>query len=106
MKKIIFSIASAILLAGILFAEEPKFSFKPAQGYVPDEKTAIAIAVAVWLPIYGEKQIESEKPFHATLKSGVWHVEGSLPKQFSRGGVVEADISKDDGRIVRISHGQ
>jgi hypothetical protein len=26
---------------------------QPKKGYVPDEQTAIAIAVAVWTPIYG-----------------------------------------------------
>ena len=86
------------LLAGILFAAEPKSSLNQHKDCTR-RKTAIAIAVAVWLPIYGEKQIESEKPFHATLKSDIWHVEGSLPKQFSLGGVADADISKDDGRI-------
>src|SRR2546423_10224131 len=29
-------------------------------GYVPDEQTAIAIAVAVWSPIYGKEKIEGE----------------------------------------------
>jgi hypothetical protein len=105
MKKIIFSIASLVLLAGLLLADESKHSFKPEQGFVPDEKTAIAIAVAVWSPIYGEKQIESEKPFHAVLKSGVWHVGGNLPQKLP-GGVAEAEFSKDDARILRISHGK
>ncbi|MEJ0090964.1 MAG: YbbC/YhhH family protein [Limisphaerales bacterium] len=88
-----------------MIADESKHNFKPEQGFVPDKKTAIAIAVAVWTPIYGEKQIESEKPFHAVLKSGVWHVEGSLPQNVL-GGVAEAEISKDDARILRISHGK
>ncbi len=103
MKKTIFSIASLILLAGLLLADESKHSFKPKQGFVPDEKTAIAIAVAVWSTIYCEKQIESEKPFHAAIKSGVWHIEGSLPQNVP-GGVALAEISKDDAGILRISH--
>ena len=105
MGKIILSTASLILLAGLLFADESKHSFNPEQGFVPDEKTAVAIAVAVWSPIYGEKQIESKKPFHAVLKLGVWHVEGSLPQNLA-GGVAEAEILKDDARILRISHGK
>jgi hypothetical protein len=32
---------------------------------VPDEKTAIAIATAILLPLYGTKQVELEKPFKA-----------------------------------------
>ena len=94
-----------VLVIGLVFADEPKHSFKPEQGFVPDEKTAIAIAVAVWSPIYGEERIQNEKPFKAALKDGVWHVEGSLPRN-TLGGVALAEISKDDARILRISHGQ
>ncbi|GLI36910.1 hypothetical protein KI811_14825 [Geobacter hydrogenophilus] len=92
--------------AGVLQAEEgTKHNYKPANGYVPDRETAIAIAVAVWNPIYGKENIEKKKPFKATLKEGIWYVTGSLP--FGRvGGVPEAEISKDDGRILRISHGK
>jgi NTF2 fold immunity protein len=105
MKNIPCFIAGMILAIGVAFADEPKHSFKPEPGFVPDEKTAIAIAVAVWLPIYGEKIIKNEKPFVATLKDGVWHVTGSLPKNVC-GGVAVAEISKDDARILRISHGK
>ena len=84
-------------------------TYKPAAGYVPDEKTAIAVAVAAWNPIYGEEQIRKEVPYRATLILGVWHVEGSLkssvPGMIMLGGVAEAEIAKDDGRILRISHG-
>jgi len=57
-----------MLTAGLSFAADSK----PKAGFVPDEKTAIAIAVAVWTPIYGEKNIQKEKPFKAVLKDGVW----------------------------------
>jgi hypothetical protein len=80
-------------------------NYKPEEGYVPDEETAIAIAVAVWNPIYGKKQIESEKPYHASLKNGVWTVTGSLPEG-SDGGTAIAEISKDNGRILRVIHEQ
>src|SRR5690242_13145116 len=59
---------------------------KPAQGFVPDAKTAIKIAVAVWEPIYGEKQIAKEKPYRAKLlTNAVWKVEGSLPEGWNGG---------------------
>ena len=94
------------LTMAVVFAEElPKHSYKPKEGYVPDEKTAIKIAVAVWSPIYGEEKIQQEKPFHAVLTNGVWVVEGSLPKG-RRGGVAVAEISKDDGRVLLVSHGR
>ena len=78
-------------------------SFKPKRGYVPDEQTAVAIAVAVWIPIYGKEQIESEKPFKATLKNGVWFVEGSLDEP-RIGGTAMAEIAQNDGRVLSVFH--
>jgi NTF2 fold immunity protein of polymorphic toxin system component len=80
-----------------------RLSYKPKNGYVPDEQTAIGIAVAVWNPIYGKAQIENEKPFKATLKNGVWTVTGSLPEGFV-GGTALAEISQDSGCILRVIH--
>ena len=80
-------------------------SYKPKSGYVPDEQTAIAIAVAIWIPIYGKEQIENEKPFRATLKDGVWTVTGTLPEGYD-GGTALAEIAQDDGRILRVIHFQ
>jgi len=82
-----------------------RHNYKPKDGYVRDEETAISIAVAVWKPIYGKEHIEDEKPYRAKLKNGVWTVTGSLPEGWN-GGVAEAEIAKDDGRILRITHGQ
>jgi hypothetical protein len=95
------------MLAGVFMfaAETTKHNFKPKDGYVPDARTAIKIAVAVWEPIYGAEKIADEKPYRARLNKGVWIVEGSLPEGWI-GGVALAEISKDDGRIIRVSHGQ
>ena len=79
-------------------------SFRPKDGFVPDEKTAIRIAEAVLSPIYGEQKIASERPFSAKLKSGVWIVTGSLPEGWE-GGVAEARISKRTGEILGVTHG-
>ena len=92
-----------IMAVGLSFGDEPKHSFKPKAGFVPDEKTAVAIAVAVWSPVYGEEKIQKERPFKAVLKDGVWLVEGTLPAEYN-GGVAVAEISKADARILRISH--
>src|SRR6266478_2406301 len=95
------------LAAAVAFAAETaKHNFKPKDGYVPDAKTAIRIAVAVWEPIYGEEQIAREKPYTARLSTNsVWIVEGSLPKAYV-GGVAVAEIAKEDGKILKVSHGQ
>ena len=82
-----------------------KENFKPKDGYVPNQETAKRIAEAVWIPIYGEKEIQSEKPFSAILKNGIWTISGHLPEGYD-GGVAVIDISKDDGKIFRVSHGK
>ena len=108
--------AKAFGLVGLLafsaaFAQDAgvPHNYRPPAGYVPDANTAVGIAVAVWLPIYGQKQIDSEKPYKATLKDGVWTVTGSMPphrpEQPMVGGVALAEISKIDGKILRVSHG-
>jgi hypothetical protein len=108
-KKIINTVsllAILVICASVLFAAEAqKHNYKPASGYIPDEETAIKIALAVWTPIYGKEQLDKEKPYKATLKDGIWYVSGSLPKGW-RGGVAEAEIAKDNGKIIRISHGE
>jgi hypothetical protein len=49
----------------------------PAKGFVPDSATAVRIAVAVWIPLYGESAVMAQQPFVAKLKEGVWTVTGS-----------------------------
>ena len=97
----LLSFATALLFG----ADEARHNAIPKTGAVPNEATAIKIAVAVWEPIYGADKIADEKPFRATLADGVWTVQGSLPKGWM-GGVALAEISKADGRILRISHGK
>lgn len=95
---------AAVIALGGCASPATKHAYKPVSGYVPDEQTAIKIAVAVWEPIYGAAQIAEEKPYRARLDSrGVWIVEGSLPK-YTPGGVAIAEIARDDGRILRVSH--
>jgi hypothetical protein len=57
------------------------------------------------MPIYGRDEIEKEKPYKTVLRDGIWYVSGSLPAGYV-GGVAEAEIAKDDGRILRVSHGK
>lgn len=80
-------------------------SYRPKSGYVPDEVTAIGIAVSVWSPIYGREHIEKEKPYSAILVDGYWVVSGSLPKLIP-GGVAHAVIEKSTGKIIYVIHSQ
>jgi hypothetical protein len=89
-----------MLMHSSLFAQT---SFIPEDGLVPNKETAIKIAEAIWLPIYG-KSIKKSKPFVAKLKDNeVWIVEGTLKRGFS-GGVPYIEINKADGKIIRVIH--
>ena len=104
MKKYIYALMLPLLLSGIAVAESTPHSYMPEQGYVPDAQTALKIAEAVWLPIYGDS-IYTKKTFTATQEGEKWVVQGSLPKQ-TVGGVPVAEISKKSGEILRVSHGK
>jgi hypothetical protein len=88
------------------------YGHKNQARYVSDAATAITVAEAALIPIYGKKHIESERPFVATLKNDVWIVTGTLhcgdDKQRRTtncvGGVARAEVSKQDGHIISISH--
>jgi hypothetical protein len=92
----------AVIVGACAFEEG---SYVPKEGFVPDSTTAIRIAEAVFIPIYGESNIRSEEPFVARLSNNVWTVEGTLPTNYM-GGVAMARISKEDGRILWLIHGK
>lgn len=85
--------------------------------YVPDEVTAIKIAEAVWLPLYG-KSIYESLPFEAYLDGDtVWQVSGSMPQSYweinkngdsiihiTLGGVPYMSLRKDNGQILEVGH--
>ena len=83
--------------------QEPYPSFVPVEGYVPDSVTAIRIAKAVLIPIYGEEQINSEEPFGATLKDDIWTVNGHF-QQRTNYGYALVRLSKRDGAILALMH--
>jgi hypothetical protein len=74
-------------------------------GVVPDEATAIAIAEAVLIPVYGKDKILSERPFKAKLEKGVWTVYGFLPEGWI-GGTAQVKIDKAHGAILGLTHYQ
>lgn len=72
------------------------------EDYVPNKETAIKVAEAIWLPIYGEK-IYTKQPFVAELNEKIWLVKGSIPKN-SLGGVPIIKIRKSDCKIICVTH--
>lgn len=101
-------IVSSSVLAGTTASDAMKENanragFQPREGMVPDATTAIAIAIAVWNPVYGEKEIASERPYSAVLKRGEWTVTRSMSDSWV-GGAPTAVIAKKDGRVIKIYH--
>ena len=84
--------------------------YVPPNGFVPTAETAIAVAEAVLIPVYGKDQIESERPFKAVLNENVWVVTGSVPCHNPPpgaecpGGAAEIKISKWTGQILFMTH--
>jgi hypothetical protein len=102
-------VCSPLIVLFGLFALSVGQSDSPKDGYVPDEATAIRVAEAVLIPIYGEKHVRSERPFHARLKDGIWIVKGSLgnppkPGDIVVGGTMMAEIERTTGCIKAIYH--
>lgn len=103
------ALGAALTLPWLVGAQRTRpHSYVPPRGFVPDSLTAVRIAVAVWGPIYGERQIQTEAPYRAALRDGVWTVEGSLHcgGRACVGGVAIAEVARHDGRILRVSHGR
>jgi hypothetical protein len=86
--------------------------------FVPDKATAIKIAEAIWLPIYGSEKIQRNKPINAILeRDSIWHVYGSIPPSGMEvnsngdtvytayfGTVLHILIQKTDGKILSVYH--
>jgi hypothetical protein len=98
----------AIVLGGflILFTlignSRMSMNIKNNKGLIPDEETAIKIAEAIWLPIYGET-IYTKKPFKAQLENEIWIVQGSIPIG-TKGGVPYIEIQKNDCKVLKVTH--
>ena len=100
MKKLLFIV---VLLALTLAFSLERDQYIPKEGFIPNEATAIKVAEAVWLPIYGDR-IYKSKPFKAILQdSTVWIVEGTL-KENQKGGYPYIEIQKSDGKILKVTH--
>jgi hypothetical protein len=72
---------------------------------VPDDASALKITEKALIPIYGRKQVESERPFTAKLRGDVWTACGHLPEGLD-GGVAQVKIDRRNGRILRVTHGK
>src|SRR5438876_9669483 len=80
--RVAICLVATVLISGPRNQDPTVKGYVPPNGFVPDSGTAVRVAVAVWIPIYGASQIRSEQPYVATLKDGVWTVTGTLPRQY------------------------
>lgn len=85
-------------------AVQERASYTPPAGFVPTADVAIQIAHAVLVPIYGI-HLDEQLPLTAQLDGELWIVQGTLPQGW-RGGIVQIEISKRDGRISHLSGGR
>jgi hypothetical protein len=115
-KKIAISVSVSLicLIGGIIIGREwyAYLDYKSAREFqnivpenkvescVPDDKTAIKIAEAVWLAKYDDSIIKN-KPYDVSLKDGVWTVRSIATKGHTGGGGY-IEISREDGRIIRV----
>ncbi len=106
---------SALLFCILLFAVDvlPQ-NTTPKKVEVRDSATAVKIAEAALIPVYGKGKIESERPFTAILKDGVWKVFGTLHCSDGKGGTTTncvggtawVKLSMNDGRVLSMGHGK
>lgn len=100
-----------LLFVGLITAGCASIIRLPSEGnvlgrdFVPDKATAMSIALAVLVPVYGEKQIASEMPLSVALYQDTWIVSGTLPRGYE-GGVALVVIDKRRGTILQMHHGE
>ncbi|MDR2479716.1 MAG: hypothetical protein LBD48_10460 [Treponema sp.] len=108
LKKILFFLVLLLVITGNGFTRqldpEDRGIIRP-EGFIPDEKTAMRVVEAIWLPMYGKK-ILKKKPYKATLMDGkTWLVEGTIRRLFAmRGGTRFIEIDKYSGAILKAAH--
>ncbi len=79
----------------------------PVAGIVPNAETAKSIVMAIAIPIWGKKTVDSELPLLAELKGNVWTVVGNPHLQSLKpGGELIIQLDKRNGAVVKILHTQ
>lgn len=106
MKRFLLPVILVSIFACGYSQTQSESSFQPKSGFVPNVETAVKIAEAVLVPVYGEKKILSERPFNATLEGDIWTVSGTLHcgAPHCVGGTAEVKISKSTGQILHMIH--
>ncbi|MGA3211117.1 MAG: NTF2 fold immunity protein [Terriglobales bacterium] len=101
-------VAAATSTGGPAFSREQPGQSGTRQ-YIPDEATAVRIAEAVLLPIYGPSELQAERPLRAKLRGDDWIVHGDLHKPIRSGkvilsGAMFVEINRTTGAIKAVYH--
>jgi|GEM_PF-987451 len=101
---------SALVFCSPQMDDLQQFREPPEAGWVADEVTAIKIAEALWLPLFGN-EIYDSWPFTAELvDDSIWVVQGTLNSDpgavAMAGGVPYVEIQKRDCRVLILYHGE
>jgi len=81
---------------------------------VPDEETAVHLAIKAMIPVFGKEAVSKNMPYKArfqgdkpAIEERVWQVEGARhcdePSKRCCGRVLRATISKWTGDLIRVS---
>lgn len=112
MRRLIIVVSLLVVGFGVAYSQEPQetkeLSVKAKDGFVPNAETAVKIAEAVLIPVYGERTISEERPFKATRQGDMWRVKvkGTLncDSPNCAGGTAVVRISKATGEILFVGH--
>jgi hypothetical protein len=103
-KNKLLGISALIIICLFSCNKSKERQWKKEDGYLSTEESAKQMAKIVWFNVYGS-DIKKYEPFKARLNGRVWIVEGTLDKD-KVGGVPYIEIQKDDGKILRVTHGK
>ena len=77
----------------------------PKEGFIPTAEVAFRVAEPILNEIYGEENIEEQKPFSVNLENDIWILEGYIEPGV-KGGVAYMEIRKSNGEILKVYHGK
>jgi len=124
MKKVViyFSIFVISFFCGIVFKHYfDEFSYYPGLrviGYddnglleyvdvIPNEKTALEVARAVWMPIYGRKNLVGYSYRIVLIEDRIWAIRGvNIVRKYFKvlGGGPFIEIDKKTGCVLQVGH--
>jgi len=72
---------------------------------IKSQATAIKYAETILFDIYGQKNIEKQKPYEIFEIDGYWIIEGKLPNGMI-GGTFNIIFNSKNGQIIKLTHGK